>query len=67
MGTLFTLQFAAPDKFAVTVFSVSHYLSAEASVAAHNVTIFDGISFSVTFPSNSSFRSILFISFAMIW
>lgn len=41
MGALLTLQFTAPDKFTVAVFSESHDLSSEASVATHHVTVLD--------------------------
>ena len=65
VGTLFTLQMTAPNKFTIAVFSERHYLSTEASVTAHDITVHDGVWFSVTLPADSPQGAILFISFTV--
>jgi len=65
VGTLFTLQVATPNKFTVAIFSESHNLPTEASVTAHNITVPNGIRFSVTLPANSSQGTVLLVPFTV--
>jgi len=65
MGTFLTLQVTTPNKFTVAFFSESNNFPTEASVATHDITVPDGIQFSVTLPANSPQGAILLIPFTV--